>query len=576
MRACLLHSVDYRACVVDSLRWRALSFTSISSMPPARILGKARPVCVLIRTLVLKGYLSRKCRAASTFALQVMSFPILSKQLENYIKTLQITQGERAGELFQVLPWQRRFIRGAFAPGVETSSLTIGRGGGKSSLASAICCAAIDGCLRQPRAETILVASSMNQARILFDGVKAMLGDKLEDRKTWRVLNGNAAVMIEHKPSGARVRAISSDARRAHGLQAGLTIIDEPARHEENSAESLLVALTTGTGKIPDARIIAIGTRPKDSEHWFSKWLNGGADYSQIHAAPDDAPIFQKATWRRANPSLDHLPVLEAAIRKHAGRARRDTTELQSFKGLRLNQGVAETLEAMLIDGATWQAAEELTGKRTGRLCVGLDLGSGSAMSCAAAYFVEGKALEVFATFPELPSLAERGLNDGVGDLYVKMAARGELIQRGRRVADIGGLLREVLARWGIPDIFLCDDWRKKELLDALDAINFPHSTRLITRRMGYQDGGEDLRTFVRAVIDQKVCAPESLLMRSAIAGARITSDQSGNSKLAKRSEHGRRSTHRDDAVAAALLAVSYGIRNPETRKVRYLGMIPV
>ena len=63
-------------------------------------------------------------------------------------------------------------------------------------------------------------------------------------------------------------------------------------------------------------------------------------------------------------------------------------------------------------------------------------------------------------------------------------------------------MMREVLARWGIPDMIVCDDWRLKELLDALDAINFPHSTSLITRRMGMKDGGEDMRTFRRAVLD--------------------------------------------------------------------------
>ena len=29
-------------------------------------------------------------------------------------------------------------------------------------------------------------------------------------------------------------------------------------------------------------------------------------------------------------------------------------------------------------------------------------------------------------------------------------------------------MMREILARWGIPDVIVCDDWRLKELQDAL------------------------------------------------------------------------------------------------------------
>ena len=70
---------------------------------------------------------------------------------------------------------------------------------------------------------------------------------------------------------------------------------------------------------------------------------------------------------------------------------------------------------------------------------LGLDLGQNAAMSAAAAYFRDGR-LEAQACFPELPSLSERGLSDGVGDLYCRMAERGELFQAGRRVSGRGGV----------------------------------------------------------------------------------------------------------------------------------------
>ena len=180
-------------------------------------------------------------------------------------------------------------------------------------------------------------------------------------------------------------------------------------------------------------------------------------------------------------------------------------------------------------------------------------------MSAAAAYFRSGE-LEAFAVFPEIPSLVERGLADGVGDLYTRMARRGELFQAGRRVSDAGALLREALDRWGRPVAVVCDRWRSAELRQALEAVGFPLAD-LVERGQGYKDGGEDVRGFRAAVLGDKVRPSRSLLLRSALAEARVTSDPAGNAKLAKNAQGGRRVRARDDAAAAAILAVSAGFR---------------
>ena len=78
---------------------------------------------------------------------------------------------------------------------------------------------------------------------------------------------------------------------------------------------------------------------------------------------------------------------------------------------------------------------------------------------------------------------------------------------------------------------------------------------------MGYRDGGQDVRDFRAAVLGDKVRPSRSLLLRAALAEARVTSDPSGNSKLSKGAQGGRRLRARDDAAAAAILAVSAGFR---------------
>ena len=148
-----------------------------------------------------------------------------------------------------------------------------------------------------------------------------------------------------------------------------------------------------------------------------------------------------------------------------------------------------------------------------------------------------------------------------MGPLYTECARRGELMVAGQRTTDIPALLEAALARWGTPVAVVSDRFRIVELRPHLEAVHFPKTTQLVERGMGYKDGGEDVRAFRRAAMDGHVTPVKSLLLRASMAEARTVSDPSGNAKLAKGGEGGRRERARDDAVAAAILAVSVGQR---------------
>ena len=162
---------------------------------------------------------------------------IILRTLITYLAGLTISQGRLAGQPFTVLPWQRRFIRGAFAPGVQSAALSVARGNGKTSLLSAIACATLDGPLAVPRGETIIVASSFEQAKIGFEHIVAFMGDKLADRRRWKVWDTAQQARIEDRSTGARVRCIGSDPRRAHGLAPTLVLADEGSQWPPTTAE---------------------------------------------------------------------------------------------------------------------------------------------------------------------------------------------------------------------------------------------------------------------------------------------------------------------------------------------------
>ena len=454
------------------------------------------------------------------------------------------------------------------APGVQSAALSVARGNGKTALLSGIAAATLDGPLAVPRGETVIVASSFEQARIAFEHVIAFMGDKLADKGRWKVWDTAQQARIEDRKTGARVRCIGSDPRRAHGLAPVLVLADEPAQWPETTGERMVAALRTAAGKQPHSRFVALGTRPADAEHWFAKMLTGGADYAQSHAAGSDDPKYHKGTWAKANPSLAHMPDLLEAIRAEAKAARRDPSLMAAFEALRLNLGTADTEVSTLLDAGLWRGLEG-EAERAGPVVWGVDLGTSAAQSAIAGYWPETGRLQTVAAFPAEPALAERGLRDGVGGLYAECSRRGELLTIGQRSVDIPALLQAALERLGRPSRVVADRWREAELRDALEAAGVPPAA-FEARGMGFQDGAADVRTFRRACADGKVAPAPSLLLRSAMAEARTISDPAGNAKLSKGSQGGRRLRARDDAAAAAILAVAAGVRQPTRPKPRW------
>ena len=182
-----------------------------------------------------------------------------------HIEGLTVTQGQGVGEKIELLPWERRFLRGVLRTDGD-AALTLARGNGKTTLAAALAHAALDGPLVQPRAE--VVASSFGQARIDFEHVLGFLSaDGPLNRRRWRVQDSAQSASIEDRETGARVGCIASDPRRAHGLAPLIVIADEPAQWPANTSERMLAALRTSMGKIPGSRLIALGTRSENPEH---------------------------------------------------------------------------------------------------------------------------------------------------------------------------------------------------------------------------------------------------------------------------------------------------------------------
>ena len=489
------------------------------------------------------------------------------------LEACPIGDGDLVGQPFRVLPYQRRFLRGAFRPGVMRAGLSLARGGGKTGLASALAleCIRPAGTLHREGFEAVVLASSFAQARLTFEAVLHSL-ELMGEADEYRVRDQQNLADAQHKLTKARLRVAGADNRRAHGWRVNLVIGDEPAQWGPRG-EHLAAAVRTALGKRKDARAVFIGTRPASDAHFFARLL--GEDdpsvYAQTHAAGPDDPPFHLRTWRKANPALDAgLPALDT-LKAEARLAKRDPAELATFRALRLNQGTDETETRALIDAMTWRAVEtDALPAREGPCAWGVDLGGTAAFSACAAYWPRTGRLEGFVACGGSPALPERALADGVSGVYETMAADGELVLLGGKVVPVGPFLAEAARRYGRPQAIAADRWRDGELSDGAreSSLRLPEPT---WRGQGWKDGAADVRSFRAAVLDGRVAAPVSLAMRAAFAEARVVPDTAGNEKLAKAGEGQRRRRGRDDLAAAIILAVAEGVRREAAKPVRRL-----
>ena len=84
----------------------------------------------------------------------------------------------------------------------------------------------------------------------------------------------------------------------------------------------------------------------------------GGADFALCYKADKDDDPFDPATWAKACPQLSRLPDLRATFKAEAELARRDPELLAQFRALRLNLGVADTVQSHLIGADVWAEIE--------------------------------------------------------------------------------------------------------------------------------------------------------------------------------------------------------------------------
>ena len=241
--------------------------------------------------------------------------------------------------MIELRPFQRRFIKAATAPGIDTAALSLPRGNGKSALAGHIIARVLDPADALFRAETesVLCAGSVEQARICFRFARA----DLEPTGQYRFLDSHTRIGITHKKTNTRLRVISSNAKTAMGLVGTPWVIaDEPGAWEVNGGTLLHDAIMTAMGKPQSPlRALFIGTLAPAMSGWWHDLVDDGTRGSAYVMALRGDPN-KWDSWheiKRCNPLVAVSATFRKKLLEERDAARADTRLKARFLSYRLN-----------------------------------------------------------------------------------------------------------------------------------------------------------------------------------------------------------------------------------------------
>lgn len=479
------------------------------------------------------------------------------------IEKLQVPQGRHAGELIHLADFQRQFVTGALAEGVNVGVLSIARGNGKSALAAALAVTHLIGAWgAQAQREIVIAARTADQASIafryaltLFESLPAEVRGDYSTRQHPHFL-----LTVNDDDGPHTLRAISADGKSALGGSPTLVLMDERAAWRPGRGLEMESALMTSIGK-RQGRALIISTSAQDDANDFSRWLDAPpvGCYTQEHRPAPGLPADDLESLLIANPGAEAgigTPI-KLLLRSAQQAEQRGGPALSAFRNLVRNERTAADTRQVLVALDDWlRCTVDTLPPREGPVIIGLDLGSSASMTASAFYWPQTQRLEVKGFFPQHPSLLERGNNDRVGDIYEQMREDGDLFLLGDRTVPIRAWIAATIDFAGESriDAIVCDRFKRAEFLEGLAAEDV--KARIVFFGQGYRDGAESVRRFQRYVLTRQIKATKSRLLMTALSNCALSFDPAGNAKINKIN-----SNSRIDAASATVLAISEASR---------------
>lgn len=485
-----------------------------------------------------------------------------------FIESLPITSGVHAGRKFKLRPWQKKIVRAIYKTRrgrriVRTALITMPRKNGKTALAAALALCHLLGPESEQRGQVYSAAADREQAAIIFKELEAFILAVPEFEERCHIQSFHRT--ITDLQTGTVYKAMSADARKAHGLSPSFMVYDELAQAKDRE---LYDNLTTGTGARAEPLMIVISTQNPNPHHIMSELVDYGQSlidgtlppdpsfHATIYAAPDDCDPWNEKVWKTCNPALGDFRSLKE-MRQFAEQAKRIPTKEATFRNLYLNQRVdaeARFLNTTDIDACVLSDFPNLDG----RPCYGgLDLSSTQDLTALVLCFPPQTEDEPFYVFPfcwcPAESIRERSKADRVP--YDVWQRQGHIEAVPGSVIDYQPILTKIdeLAKLYDLKAIAFDRWGASRVVNDLTEAGMV----VLEFGQGFASMSPPCKELEKLILARGIAFPDHPVMKWCLGNVIAETDAAGNIKFSKK-----KSAEKIDLAVAAVMSLDGAIRN--------------
>ena len=495
-----------------------------------------------------------------------------------FIQALKHTKGEWRGQPFMLLPWQADIVRTVF--GVigkdgyrqcRTCYVYISKKNGKIMLAAALALYMLvaDG---EYGAEVYSCAADRAQATLVYREAAICARECPALARRIKILESQKRLI--YPPTNSFYQVLSSEAYTHHGINASAILYDELhvadremfriMTHGSSDArrQPLHLFITTAGDNTNSIgyEVYQKALDIRDSRKTDSSFL------PVIYTTEQDDDWSDPKVWAKANPSMGHTFSVDAMRRAYES-ARQNPAEENSFRQLRLNQYVKQSVRWMPMH--VWDACAEPVDPTAleGRVCYGgLDLSSTSDLTAFVLVFppLDDDGKYVILPYFWLPeeNVSLRVRRDHVQyDLWQK---QGFLLTTEGNVVHYGFIekfIENLGERYNIREIAY-DRWSAVQVVQNLEGASFT----MVPIGQGFKSLSAPTNDLMRLAMSRKIAHGGHPVLRWNMDNIFIRTDPAGNIKPDKE-----KSTEKIDGAVALIMALSRAVLGgsaPETESV--------
>lgn len=454
----------------------------------------------------------------------------------------KVPEGSHVGQPIVLADFQKKFILDIYdnKDSTRRAYLSLARKNGKTGLIAGIVLAHLVGPEAKLNSQIISGARSRDQAAQVFNYASKMVQLSPKLSEIIRIVpSGKKLIGL---PLNVEYKALSAEAKTAHGLSPVVAILDEVGQ-VRGPQDDFIDAITTAQGAHSDPLLLAISTQAADDADLFSVWLDDAIASKDpkivchLYSAPKEADLLDEKAWKDANPALNLFRSYDD-IAEQAKQAVRMPSSENTFRNLCLNQRVSTV--SPFISKDVWKSCGgKVLDFADNPVWAGFDL---SARTDLTALAVIGRIngiwnIQMHFWTPE-KGLIERAKRDR--QPYDTWVRQGYLHTTPGQTVDYEYVAQDVAAIFSGLNVqsIAYDRWRidifRKELTNL--GVELP----LIEHGQGFKDMSGAIDALESELLNQRLAHGNNPVLTMCAANAIVTKDAAGNRKLDKAKVTGR------------------------------------